>query len=83
MACVLKEALNLEEAPIIDQAHRALQRSPRDNEPLQHRIACVRYCLTYKDIMQRATSMKDLTFLSPPVQIFGDLQGLSNLEVVR
>lgn len=33
LAQILKEVLNLEKAPEIDRAHRALQRRPGDNEP--------------------------------------------------
>ncbi|KAM9307164.1 uncharacterized protein KZ484_000527 [Pholidichthys leucotaenia] len=69
-ARLLKEVLNLEETPMID---RALQRRPGDNEPLRHLTIRVHYCHTYEDIMKRALSTKDLTFLGQWIQIFRDL----------
>lgn len=65
MTIILKEALNLNEEPVIDRAHRALQRQPGDNNPQQHliiRIIRIHYWHTYEEILQKAVSSKDITF---------------------
>ncbi len=39
VALLLKDALDLEETPLIDRAHRALRRKPGDTEPSRSRAA--------------------------------------------
>lgn len=78
-AQMLKEALYLEETPVIDRAHRALRRRPGDNEPPRHLIMRLHHYHVYEDIMQKAMSIKDLKYRSQRTQIFRDIPP----EVVR
>lgn len=62
VAQLLKEVLNLTDAPVIDRAHRALRKRPGNDEPPWHFIARLHYCHAYEDIMQKALSIRDLTY---------------------
>lgn len=70
---LLKEALGLDETPVIDRAHRALRKKPGDNEPPRHLIVRVHYCHTYEDIMKKVMGTRDITFCGWRIQIFQDL----------
>ena len=73
VAQLLKEVLNLTEAPVIDRAHRALRKRPGNDEPPRHFIARLHYCHAYEDIMQKAMSIRDLMYQGQRIQIFRDL----------
>lgn len=78
-ARVVKEALNLDKAPVIYKAHRAQRRWPGDNEPARHLTTLIHSCHVYEDTMKKGLSMKDLTFHGQQFQIFRDLPS----EVVK
>ena len=73
VAQLLKEVLNLTDAPVIDRAHRALRKRPGNDEPPRHFIVRLHYCHAYEDIMQKAMSIRDLTYRGQRIQIFRDL----------
>lgn len=72
-ALLLKEALDLEETPLIDRAHRALRKRPGDAEPPRHLIIKLHYCHTFEDIMRKAMGTGDIIFRGQKIQIFRDL----------
>lgn len=72
-ALLLKEALDLEETPLIDRAHRALRRKPGDAEPPRHLIIKVHYCHTYEDIMKKVMGTREIFFRGRKIRIFRDL----------
>ena len=73
MAQLLREVLNLTDAPVIDRAHKALRKRPGNDEPPRHFIARLHYCHAYEDIMQKAMSIRDLTYQGQRIQTFRDL----------
>ncbi len=72
-AGLLKEVLELEEKPVIDQAHRALRKRPGDNEPPRHLILKIHHGHVFDDIFCKITSKRELSFQGQRIQIFRDL----------
>ncbi|CAL1585978.1 unnamed protein product [Knipowitschia caucasica] len=72
-ALLLKEALDLDELPLIDRAHRALRRRQGDDEPPRHFIIRVHYSHTFEKIMKKVISTREISFQGQKIHIFRDL----------
>ncbi|KAK7926272.1 hypothetical protein WMY93_008582 [Mugilogobius chulae] len=72
-AQLLKDALDLDETPLIDRAHRALRRKPGDGEPPRQLIIRLHYCHTFEDIMKKVMGTKELVYQGDKIRIFRDL----------
>ena len=66
VARLLKEVLNLTDATAIDQAHRALRKGPRNDEPPWHFIARLHYCRTSEDITHKASPQPERYSVTKP-----------------
>lgn len=72
-ALLLREALDLDETPLIERAHRALRRRAGDTEPPRHLIIKVHYWHIYEDIMRKVTSTREVFFRGQKIRSFRDL----------
>lgn len=72
MAQLLKEALALDNLPLVDRAHRALRNRPGDEEPPRAFVLRLHYIHEMEEIMQRAAKMRQVTFKGQRINIFPD-----------
>ena len=73
VAKMLQAALDLEETPLLDRAHRALRTHPGDDAPPRHLIARIHYCHTMEEILRKVSSKRSLKLGDDRIQIFRDL----------
>lgn len=73
VAQLLKDVLNLDDKPVIDRAHRALQMHPGDNEPSRHLILRIHYCYALEEILPKVTTNRNLTYQGQQIQILRDV----------
>lgn len=71
-AQLLAGALQLDERPVIDRAHRALRERPGNNEPPRHLIIRIHYCDAFEEIMKKVMQSRALTYQGQRIQIFRD-----------
>ncbi|KAI2644979.1 LINE-1 retrotransposable element ORF1 protein [Labeo rohita] len=72
MAQLLKEALSLDNLPLVDRAHRALRNHPGDEEPPRAFVLRLHYTHEMEEILQRAAKMRQVTFKGQRINIFPD-----------
>lgn len=69
---LLKEALNLDKAPLIDRAHRSLNPKPKPGERPCPIIARLHYYADRVDILQRARAQQQIKIGDSTISIFPD-----------
>lgn len=71
-SALLKEALNLDKAPLIDRAHRSLNPKPKPGERPRPIIARLHYYTECVDILQRARAQQRIKIGDSTISIFPD-----------
>ncbi|KAK7131856.1 hypothetical protein R3I93_018424 [Phoxinus phoxinus] len=71
-SALLKEALNLDKAPLIDRAHRSLNPKPKPGERPRPIIARLHYYADCVDILQRARTQQRIKIGDSTISIFPD-----------
>lgn len=69
---LLKDALSLEDCPLVDRAHRALRTRPDGTEPPRSLIVRLHYFRDVTAILKKAAERKDLTFNGQKIRVFPD-----------
>lgn len=70
---LLKDALSLEEYPLVDRAHRVMRRNADgDNPPPRALIARLHYYQDVSKVLKRAADLRELSFNGQSIHIFPD-----------
>ncbi|CAM4608991.1 unnamed protein product [Leuciscus chuanchicus] len=62
IANLLKDVLSLDEAPLIDRAHRTLRQRPNPSDPPRPFVIRLHYCHVLEDILRKAAAMRNLQY---------------------
>ena len=68
---LLKEAMGLDEAPVLDRAHRALRQAPRPGDPPRPFIIRVHYAQTRDEILRKA-GQAPISFNGKAIHVYPD-----------
>ncbi|CAL1608535.1 unnamed protein product [Knipowitschia caucasica] len=72
IATLLKDALALNEQPMIDRAHRTLRQRPSPSEPPRPFVIRIHHYHVLEEILRKAATIKNLQYQGKTIRIFPD-----------
>jgi len=70
IANLLKDVLSLDEAPLIDRAHRTLRQRSNPSDPPRPFVIRLHYYHVLEDILRKAAAMRNLQYQGKAISIF-------------